>query len=281
MRIEHREYALANGFLHVEVSIPQDPPGRKPAVIGPLGLDERLLRLGIVVVSYHVDWSALRPGPRAKREHDEAVRGEPRTPNRVGTWILAAPRPGIVGRAYFSLIGGMASSMPMIVDLLASLPDVDPSRIAIAGSSTHGFVALEALREEPRLAAGVVRVACGDYHRFLRSSSLALNDSPRWLPNGELILESYDAMLREREPFRLAASYPPRPLLMLNGGVDPAIPLSCAETTAKALERAYRDAGAPDRFRFRVYPQAGHDLGAEAEEIVIDWWKRWLLAPSN
>ena len=71
-----------------------------------------------------------------------------------------------------------ARSVHGVYDAVASLPDIDPQRIAVAGSSTHGFVALEALRHEPRFAAGVVRAACGDYHRFLRSSSLALRRSP-------------------------------------------------------------------------------------------------------
>ena len=75
---------------------------------------------------------------------------------------------------------------------------------------------LEALREEPRLAAGAARVACGDYHRFLRSSSLALHDDPRWLPGGELVLdEDYAAELREREPLRFAGT---------SEGLDGAVP---------------------------------------------------------
>jgi dienelactone hydrolase len=272
--IERREYTLAGGFLHVEVSIPQEPAGRKPAVIGALGLEERLLELGIAVVRFHSDWGRLGRLSAAARAREGAPE-----PNRVGTWMLAAPRPGIVGRGYFAVIGATArSSIPLVFEQVASLPEIDPTRIGIAGSSTHGFVALEALREEPRLAAGVVRVACGDYHRFLRSSSLALNDDPRWLPGGELVLdEGYEAGLREREPLRFADHYPPRPLLMLNGASDPAIPLACAESTASALERAYHEAGAPERFRFLVYPDAGHDLGPDAERVVIDWWERWLL----
>ena len=44
-----------------------------------------------------------------------------------------------------------------------------------------GFVALMALSHDERLAGGVVRVACGDYFLFLRESSLALHNDPRWL----------------------------------------------------------------------------------------------------
>ncbi|MGH0028828.1 MAG: alpha/beta hydrolase family protein [Myxococcota bacterium] len=245
-------------------------------MIGPLGLGERLLALGMVVVEYETDWSVLR-GLRDEEERP------PPEPNVVGSWMLAAPRAEIVGRGYFGVIGGTASgSVPRVVDLVASLPEVDASRIAIAGSSTYGFVALEAMRVEPRLAAGVVRVACGDYHAFLRSSSLALADDPKWLPGGELVLDpAYDATLTAREPYRHADAYPPRPLLLLNGANDPAIPIACAERTAAAMQQAYLAAGVAERFRFQLYPDAGHDLGPDAQEVVLGWWKRWLLAPDR
>lgn len=288
--VEHRHYELSDGFLHVDVSIPQVPAGRKPAVIGSLGADELLLARGIIVVRFRNDWAALgRAAELAHREQDGpepppdtlAPPGSPGSlepPNRVGAWALAAPRPGIVGRSYFALIGATAEkTVPAVVDLLAGLSEVDPDRIAIAGSSTHGFVALEALRVERRLAAGVVRVACGDYHGFLRSSSLALNDEPRWLPEGDLVLDAdYDRALTSQEPIRFADHYPPRPLLMLNGATDPAIPVECAKRTAAALEVAYREAGASDRFRFVVFDDAGHDLGSRDTAEVLAWWERWL-----
>jgi dipeptidyl aminopeptidase/acylaminoacyl peptidase len=199
--------------------------------------------------------------------------------SRVGAWLLAAPRPGIVGRDYFALIRANAgSNVPRVVEQVASLPEVDPERIAIAGSSTEGFVALEALLHEPRLAAGVARVSCGDYHRFLRSSSLALDDDPRWLPEGRLELDAdYEAELSEREPLHHADRYPPRPLLMLNGARDPAIPLACARSTAEALEHAYAEAGVPERFRWVVFEEAAHDLHEAAASEILGWWERWLL----
>lgn len=267
-----RSYTVANGFVHVEVSIPQSPPGRKPAIIGPLGLETPLLQRGFVVARFTNDWAAV-----AEAASDPKPEREPE-PNRVGSWMLAAPRPGIVGRSYFALVHTTAeTSVPAVVDLLLTLPDVDPDRIAVAGSSTQGFHALEALGDDPRLAAGVVRVACGDYHTFLRSSSLGVADDPRWLTDGELVLDpAYDADLRAHEAVRHADRYPPRPLLLLNGAQDPVIPLACAEHTADALRRAYREAGVPERVRFVVFDDAGHDLGPPADDVVLDWLDRWM-----
>jgi dienelactone hydrolase len=265
------EFALDDGLLRVSVKIPHVPAGRKPAVIQPLVDEVELLARGIVVVRFRHDWMrALAPVPLA----------EDRPPNVVGGWMLAAPRPGIVGRGYFGVIRVTArESIPQVLDLLETLPDVDPDRIAVAGSSTGGFIALEALIAEPRLAAAVVRVACGDYHRFLRSSSLALADDPRWLPDGVMQLDAeYEAELAEQEPIRFAAALPPRPLLMLNGTEDAAVPFACALRTAEIFEEAYARAGVASHFRFVTYESRGHDVGHATDVETLRWWERWLLA---
>jgi dipeptidyl aminopeptidase/acylaminoacyl peptidase len=169
-------------------------------------------------------------------------------------------------------------SVPVVVDHLGTLAEVDPARIAITGRSTGGFVVLEALASEPRLALGLVRVACGDYHDFLQNSSLALAGNPRWLVDGKIVLDAdYEAELREREPIRTAGRLPPRPLLMQNGGRDPAMPSSCALRTARVLERAYAVQGLPERFRFVLWDDRGHDLGQDAQAEETRWCERWLL----
>lgn len=197
----------------------------------------------------------------------------------VGSWLLAAPRPGIVGRGYFALITeDAAGSIPQVVDFLSTVPQIDPTRIAIAGSSTSGFVALQALAAEPRLAMGVVRVACGDYFLFLRKSRLALDDDPRWLPGGRLELDpDYEVKLRDIQPIGHADRFPPRPLLLLAGENDPGIPVDCVRRTAESLAGAYARAGVPERFRLVVFPDQGHNLGVASEREALDWWERWLL----
>jgi dienelactone hydrolase len=275
-----REASLLGGFLTVELMIPTSPAGPRPAIISPTLDRALLLERGFALVRYTAHWEMLRGlEPRPASESSVRSDADAAAETQVGTWLLAAPRPGIVGRAYLTFIGADARNhVPLVVDLLETFPEIDAERIAVAGSSTAGFTALEALAAEPRLAAGVVRVACGDYHEFLKNSSLALDGDERWLIDGQMVLdEDYDAELREREPIRSAERFPPRPLLMLNGAQDPAIPLVCARPTAAALERAYAARGLSERFRFVLYPERGHDLGAPARDETLHWWERWLL----
>jgi dipeptidyl aminopeptidase/acylaminoacyl peptidase len=169
-------------------------------------------------------------------------------------------------------------SIPKVVDYLLSLPQVDPTRISISGSSTSGFVALMALAHEPRLALGVVRVACGDYFLFLRESSLALHNDPRWLPGGKMELDpDYAERLRAIEPIANADRFPPRPLLLMAGEDDPAIPIACVKRTAEALEAAYAHDGVADRFRLVLFPGQGHNLGDDSSREALAWWERWLV----
>ena len=260
-----RSYALNDGTLHVDLRIPDAPAGRKPVLLTPFGDPEPLLARGVIVASYEVDWQRIGE----LLPHPVPTPAPPSDPGeRVGVWLLSSPRPGIVGRAYFQLIRANAEqSVPAVLDLLTTLADVDPGRIAIAGSSTQGFVALEALRHEPRLAAAVVRVACGDYFAFLRSSTLALADDPRWLPEGALRLDpDYAEELGQHQPIAAPDAFPPRPLLLMAGRDDRVMPVACVEHTQQVFAAAYARAGVPERFRADVLPGAGHDLGAQSDD---------------
>jgi hypothetical protein len=306
------EDSIDGGWITLSVTLPHRPAGRKPVVISPIVPERDLLDRGIGFVRFRTHWELLRPLAEASRA--KSTGGAPATgpgdpgralasgtgapseatgvadpgaiagaapANSVGAWLLAAPRPGLVGRAYFQLVTQDAqASIPRVIDYLSRMPGVDPERIAIGGSSTSGFVALQALAAEPRIAAAVVRVACGDYLAFLRSSRLALNDDPRWVGDGPLPLDpDYLAEIRRIEPIGKAAKFPPRPLLLMVGEVDPAIPFACAERTAEVFRAAYRKAGRPERFRFDVFEREGHNLGDESRTRALDWWSRWLLDP--
>lgn len=270
--------SLANGWIQVSLSVPRTGDGPFPVVISPIVADDRLLERGFAVARFHTNWELLRSLPNpAKAPAPPAAANAP-PPETVGKWILTAPRPGIVGRAYFDIITMDAeSSIPRVVDWLETRPEIDASRIAITGSSTSGFVALQAMAVEPRIAVGVVRVACGDYLTFLKSSSLALNDDPRWLPGGKLVLDpDYAVEIATREPIRHADRYPPRPLLLLAGERDRAIPIACVENTVQRFETAYRAVGARDRFRFVSFADGGHDLSENANAEIVPWLERWL-----
>jgi len=136
------DLSLANGFYTVRVTVPTAFPPPRPAVISFLGQEDDLLDAGLAVVTYQVHWELLKgvvgtpptttpPSPDAPRK-------------TYGKWLLASSDPHKIGEGYVRLIVGNAEDVvPKVIDALSSLPDVNVHRLAIAGTSTNGFLVLQ------------------------------------------------------------------------------------------------------------------------------------------
>lgn len=262
------------------VGLPDGGAPPFPVVLSPIVPDAELLRRGIGVVRWKTHWevlSELAPEPSPSPAPSTAEED-----TSVGAWILRSPRPGVIGRAYFQLITTEAhKSVPAVLDYLQTQPEVDSSRVAITGSSTGGFTALQALAEDPRLHAGVIQVACGDYRAFLRSSRLGLDDDERWLVDGEMVLDDdYGAVLDAIAPANRADRFPPRPLLVLSGAEDRAIPAACVRSTVAKLRKTYERAGVRNEITWVEFADLGHNMGPTAAARTLEFLER-ELSPST
>jgi hypothetical protein len=258
--VETREVQLADDFLTVRLHVPPTPERRKPAVISTLGDRSMLLRLGFLVVTYRINTP-----PQAPPE-------PPGAPARagVGKWALASPSAGTLGRDYLHTIVRIADAIPAIVDHLTVVPEVDPGRIGMVGNSTQGFVALLAAARDRRLAAVVALTACGDFHRFLRYSSMGMEGRPLALaPDYERWVRAHEVV---RSPQRLVHAA----VLLVNRDGDPIIPRACADETARVLAPAYDRAGVAERFRYVVLHGEQHGLDERDVNEALIWLTRWL-----
>jgi hypothetical protein len=262
--------SLENGFYTVDVLVPTAFPPPRPAVISLLGEEDILLDAGFAVVSYRVHWELLKGlAPKAP----EPPPGPQKT---YGKWLLATPDPRTIGKGYFTLIvGNGEDTVPKVIDAISTLPDVDPRRLGIAGTSTNGFAVLHALMADRRLTAGVAIAACGDYRRFLQASSLAMDGQPLELD------PEYESWLHEKEPIRHPEKLVHAALLLMNGSEDRTVPAPCAIETARTFKRAYRKAGAFRRFRFVLLTGKGHDIADQARAEAPAWFRRWLSRPAR
>jgi dienelactone hydrolase len=257
-QVETREVQLDDDFVTLRLHIPPTPEARKPVVIVTIGDRARLLRQGFVVATYRINWELHNP-PAPPPEH------------AVGKWVLASPSADVLGQEYLRMIAVRANeAIPKIVDHLMTVPEIDPSRIGITGSSSNGFVALQATARDRRIAAAVVLSACGDYHHFLRWSSMGMDGAP-------LALEPrYAAWLRAEEVVRHPRRVLHAAVLMVNRNGDAVIPFGCADRTAAALTHAYEAAGVPERFRFVVIASDRHGLDERDAREADAWLDRWL-----
>ena len=255
-----RETKLLSNLVTVRLEIPAAPDGPKPAVIALLGDTHALLHEGFIAVTYTVNLDRMRtPVPTPEPGHS------------VGMWVLAASSADVLGEAYLRDIATTAThAVPAILDWLATQPEVDAQRLGMVGGSTNGFVTLQALAADPRLGAAVAIAACGDYHCFLRESSMGMQGQPLTLA------PAYEKWLREQEVIRTPQRLVHGALLMLNRTGDTLIPFSCAEATAKVLSDAYAKAGASDRFQFMRFDVEGHGIGPQETRATLDWLRKWL-----
>jgi dienelactone hydrolase len=261
-----RDGALHNGFITIRVALPPGARSPVPAVVTLLGQEEVLRASGFAAVSFQVHWELLR-GPTPPSP-------PPDSPT-WGKWLLAAPSPHTVGEGYFRLIAGDATeTIPQVLDWLAGVPEIDMDRIGIAGVSTKGFTALQAAAADRRIVAAAAIAACGDYRGFLEHSPLGLGGREPFVPT-----PAYEAFLMEQEPIRHPERLVHAAILMLNGDADHAVPIACARKTARVLAHAYARAGVRRRFRFVVVPGGGHNLGTEAQQQALEWFRRWLVGP--
>jgi pimeloyl-ACP methyl ester carboxylesterase len=133
----------------------------------------------------------------------------------------------------------------LVDDLLAK----GHERVAIMGVSMGAYIALAAATIEPRLSAVV-----------------SILGSPDWTPPDQDPAPFAD-LLRE-SPHLRPETFPPRPLLMLNGARDENVRPEGARALVAALRPRYEELGAAGRLVHREW-DAPHFVPAEAWREMI------------
>jgi len=261
-----KETTLVNGAVAVHLDIPFQPTGPKPAVIALLGDSHPIVAEGWVAVTYSVRWGLLRP-PQPTPAPDQTV---------AGKWVLASPSADIIGQQYLRDIAATADTyLPAVIDWLVAQPEIDPTRLAIAGTSTNGFIALRAAAVDRRLGVVVAIAACGDYERFLQFSEMGMAGKPLALS------PAYAQWLHSQEVISDPTQLTHAAVLMINRSPDPLIPVSCADETARVLTDAFTRAGVPQRFRYLRFDTEGHGVGGPELAETMAWLKQWLASPPS
>jgi dienelactone hydrolase len=179
-----------------------------------------------------------------------------------------------------------------LIDYLETRPDVDAARIGLGGGSKGGIETYLAAAVEPRVAAGVVE-------RGVQSFKWALDhgawDSRAWTfrdaleaaagessaaVNAAFVRQFYDrvapGIYGEFDAPAMLPLAAPRPMLVINGDSDPRTPMAGVRESAAAAERAYKAAGASEKFELRVMTNLGHENTPEIDQAMVDWLVKWL-----
>ena len=174
-----------------------------------------------------------------------------------------------------------------LIDYLETRPDVDRTRIGVIGLSKGGMESWLAAAVDSRLTATVPLIAVQSFRYEIEHDA--------WQARADSILAGFDGAAKsEGAPLDAAfmrkfldrispgltsdfdgpAMVPliaPRPLLVINGEVDPRNPLPSVMAIADLTKAAYRAAGKPDNFELVIEPGTAHAVTAEARQKAIDW----------
>lgn len=180
-----------------------------------------------------------------------------------------------------------------LVDLLETRADVDAKRIGLYGVSKGGIEAYLAAAADPRIAAVVPCIAVESFRWALEHDvwqertgtvanafNAAAKDAGVAKPDAAFARKFYDQVSPGiYGPFDGSTMVPliaPRPLLAINGELDPRTPLPGLQECVDAAQSAYRAAGAEDRFHLLLQKNTAHKVTPEAEREAVEWFIRWL-----
>ena len=223
------------------------------------------------------------------RHHGERAVPIPGLPNPYQSAMLRAYQTG-EGHPYMY---DTVWDVLRLLDYLWTRPDVDTTRIGLVGLSKGGTEAYLAAAADPRIAVVVPLIGVQSYgwslqHAAaweartwtLRAATQAAADANHEGVNAAFVRKFYDKIapgLVDR--FDGPAMLPliaPRPLLVVNGDSDPRSPLAGVREAVARAESAYAGVGARERFSFFLEVGAAHEVTAEADQAVRQWFVRWL-----
>jgi pimeloyl-ACP methyl ester carboxylesterase len=168
--------------------------------------------------------------------------------------------------------GLMAREDTRAAALLATLPEVDPRRIAAVGFSMGGYRAWQVAALSDHIAATVS--AC--WMTGLKEMMVPGNNTLRGQSAFYML---HPGLYRHLDIPDVASIAAPRPMYLTDGALDP---LFTAEGIAVAYDRMARvwaSQRARSRLRTRIWPDLGHVFTAEMQDDAFAWLDQNLRHP--
>lgn len=250
---------LEGGLVRVSLDFRSFDGTRIPAVLFvPGGTGQRA---AVVVVPGHAEEGiAATVGETASYQHAAALRLAQEgyvvlTFELRGFGVLGA-RVGADHRivAYNAILAGdsykglVLRDMKRAVDLVAARPDVDARRLAVAGTSLGGELAVTYAAVDLRVGAVVVQAYGGSVGPTPGELGRSEEDQPHYCHT----IPGQNRLMHEEDVFLLVA---PRPMLIVRGTRD--IPL--LPEFGAILHRAYAGSGSDHSLWLRT-PRGGHEF---------------------
>lgn len=182
------------------------------------------------------------------------------------------------------------------VDYLQTRDDVDPDRIGMIGFSMGGIQTWLAAAADGRVKVAVPAIAVQSFRWSLEHEAwqgrartiaaahrAAAADLGEPQVNARVCRELWGkvipGILDQFDCPSMIRAFAGRPLLILNGELDPNCPIGGARLAFTTAEAAFREAGSPDKLKIMVAPGVGHQVTTEQRAAALDWLENWLKSP--
>ena len=180
-----------------------------------------------------------------------------------------------------------------LIDYLETREDVDPRRIGAIGFSKGGIETYLTAAVDPRIAVAVPCIGVESFRWAAENDSwqsrigtvqkafdAAAKDFGVEKPDGDFVHTFYSRVApgldREFDGPAMVPLIAPRPLLSINGEIDPRTPKGGLDLCADAARKAYSVAGAEEKFVLQIQPKTGHKVNPESLVLAREWFVRWL-----
>jgi acetyl esterase/lipase len=166
-----------------------------------------------------------------------------------------------------STAGLMAREDARAAALLATLPEVDPRRIAAVGFSMGGYRAWQVAALTHHIAATVS--AC--WMTGLKEMMVPGNNTLRGQSAFYML---HPGLYRHLDIPDVASLAAPRPMYLTGGDLDPLFTAEGVAVAYSKIARVYAAQRAAARLRTRTWPGLGHVFTAEMQDEAFTWLDR-------
>ena len=180
-----------------------------------------------------------------------------------------------------------------LIDYLATRDDIDPQHLGVIGFSKGGIEAYLAAAVDPRIAVAVPCISVESFRWAAENNAwqsrigtvqaafdAAAKDRGVEKPGGDFVHTFYQKVApgidREFDGPAMVPLIAPRPLLAINGEIDPRTPKGGLDLCADATRAAYQAAHAEEKFVLQVQPKTAHKVNPESLVLAREWFGRWL-----
>jgi dienelactone hydrolase len=167
-----------------------------------------------------------------------------------------------------SMAGNMALEDVRAAAFLASLPEVDKTRVAALGFSMGAFRAWQVAALSDDVKAVVAS-------NWMATTEGLMVPGSNQLKGSSAFQMMHPGLLRWLDHPDVASLAAPKPTLFFAGAEDKLFPVDSVRVAYAKMARVWRAWGAADKFEAHVRP-GGHVFPVEAQEQAYDWLDRQL-----